>query len=545
MLIDVTQDNLYISLCSRKLRADKTSYIEEVDNAVSEGHNFISLCAPGGLGVSTFADMVGAFYNEKTETSVFWGTDIVKSADTFAKRGRYAVLTFDFMEVNNTTQYNRFITDLCEQTAQAIRTLYPETGKLPKYDWAAQLKTLSADTGRKLVLIFKNFDRVLRFVTRTADFLNAWRRLWAGLIESSRRDGFIYLALAGTHIPGITDMLVHPEHPGAGSLFYNLSSEKQTGSTRMFGWCGITFEEMTTILKASFSELDSDELYDWCGHYDGGLVKPSTLFTSIEARDMFITSNVSNAIWFVRDSLGSGTGAYLLCGDIGVARLLNGEVVNMKEVSQYDPRVNTGYAREIYAYTRRFLQILYAEGLVSLVTQTDSRLDVAELVNTEIVMAVADEVNSNSDYLRDLCSLVSRREQIEQAIEDADASVLGEGLRDYLLLQKKYLGNRSSITIWQAVYDFISDMENYEIITFGNIFILKDIGGSESYSVIAVAVNVDENRFLDETLNLRLRSGAFRKLINGYTGRICVMAYNFVLSNDSEPKVSARSALLA
>jgi hypothetical protein len=88
-------------------------------------------------------------------------------------------------------------------------------------------------------------------------------------------------------------------------------------------------------------------------------------------------------------------------------------------------------------------------------------------------------------------------------------------------------------------------MENYEIITFGNIFILKDIGGSESYSVIAVAVNVDENRFLDETLNLRLRSGAFRKLINGYTGRICVMAYNFVLSNDSEPKVSARSALLA
>lgn len=545
MLIDVTQDNLYISLCSRNLRVDKTSYIEVVDNAVADGHNFISLCAPAGLGVSTFADMIGAFYDQRTDPAVFWGADIVSKQETFKKRGGFTVLTYDFTDVNATTSYNTFITDLSTQTAQAIKSMYPDVKKLPRYDWVALLRALYAESGKKLVLIFKNFDRVQRFVTRSSEFLNAWRRLWVSLIEADRREGFIYLSLAGTHIPGIADMLVHPEHPDAGSLFYNLSSEKQTGSSRMFGWCGITYEEMTTILKASFSELDSDELYDWCGHYDGGLVKPRTLFTSIEAKDLFITSVVSNAVWFIRDSLNSGNGAYLLCGDIGIARLLNGEVVNTREISRFDPRNNTRYTGEIYSYTRRFLQILYAEGLVSLVTRDDSRLDVAELVNTEIVMAVSDEINAHDDYLRELCGLVSRREQIQLALENTDASVLADVLCGYLKLQKKYLGDSSRVTIWQAVYDFISDIENYEVIPFGNVFIIRETAGGESYTVIAVAVNADENELLDVTLNLRINSASFRNLIQGYTGRINAMIYNFKLANGSDPVVSVKTTLLA
>ena len=166
MLIDVTQDNLYISLCSRNLRVDKTSYIEVVDEAVADGHNFISLCAPAGLGVSTFADMIGAFYDQRTDPAVFWGSDIVNKQDIFKKRGSFTVLTFDFTDVNATTSYNTFITDLSTQTAQAIKSMYPEVKKLPRYDWVALLRGLYAESGKKLVLIFKNFDRVQRFVTR-------------------------------------------------------------------------------------------------------------------------------------------------------------------------------------------------------------------------------------------------------------------------------------------------------------------------------------------------------------------------------------------
>ena len=143
MLIDITQDNLYISLCSRKLRADKTSYISEVEKAIAAGNKFISLCAPTGLGVSTFIDMLGTFYNERVDNSAFWGTDIVNDQKSFAKRGSCIVLTYDFQEVNSTTGYNKFLSDLADQTYMAVTSLYPNITKLSKYDWLSQLSSLS------------------------------------------------------------------------------------------------------------------------------------------------------------------------------------------------------------------------------------------------------------------------------------------------------------------------------------------------------------------------------------------------------------------
>lgn len=544
MLIDITQDNLYISLCSRKLRADKTSYISEVEKAIAAGNKFISLCAPTGLGVSTFIDMLGTFYNERVDNSAFWGTDIVNDQKSFAKRGSCIVLTYDFQEVNRTTGYNKFLSDLADQTYMAVTSLYPNITKLSKYDWLSQLSSLSHETGKQLVLVFKNFDRVLYYVTKTRDFLNAWSRLWATLIESNRKNNFIYLAVAGTHIPEIIDRMVNPDVSGGKSLFYNLSSNKISQADTMFGWCGITYEEMTTILKASFSELDSDELYDWCGRYDGGLVKPNSLFTSIEAKDLFITSNVTNAVSFIRDTLNNGFGNYLLCGDIGIARLLNGETVSMKAISVYDPRLNSKYTDEIYAFTRRFLQRLYAEGLISLVPKSDSRLDVANLVNTEIMMAVPEEINSYSDYLNAICQLAAKRENIQEALEKNDGFVLRDVLNEYLLLQKKYLGEHSNITIWQAVNDLLSDIDNVEVIPYENLFILRDISNGY-YQIIAIGVNVNDEVLLDKTLNLRLKSNAFNKKINGYTGRLNAFIYNFSLGASQEPKITLRTSLVS
>lgn len=541
MLIDTTRDNLYLSLCSRGLRADKTSYIGIVEECAAAGHSFVSLTAPRGLGVSTFADMLGAFYGPGADPALFPGA----SGPEKDRLGSCAVLGYDFAEVNAATPYNGLVAQLAAETAAAVAVLYPEVRKLPRYDFAAQLQAVAAGTGRELVLILKNFDRIPRFVTRRAEFLNAWRRLWAGIAEANRRKKFIHLAVAGTHIPGIMDMMINPARPGEGSLFYNLAPGTGPAASRMFGWCGITYEEMTAILKAGSSGLDSDELYDWCGHYDGGLVRPGTLFTSIESKDLFITSGAGNAVWFIRETLGAGNGSYLLCGDLGVARLLNGETVSMRELSRYDPRARSPHAGEIYAFTRRFLQILYSEGLISLVRQTgDPRLDVAELVNTEVMLAVTEEVSANDDYLKALCDLAAEREKIQLSFENGDGFVLGEILKRYLELQRKHLGDRSNTTVWEAVRDLIADLENYVVVPYENMFIVKDAGASASCRLIALAVNADEAAFLDRTLNLRLRSEAFRRAIGDYRGRVSVFVYNFILG-DGEPQVSVKTALLA
>ncbi len=548
MLIDLTQDNLYSSLCSQKLRADKTGYLALVERAVNEHGPFVSFSAPHGLGVSTFLDMINAFYGDRYPTRLFMDTAISRDGDIMSRRGRYLELTYDFAEVTATTSYNELITKLCEETHKAAMQLFPDKVRgNSDYDFGRSLLSLSNIAGKKLVISFKNFDRVQRYAIKSLNILHAWERLFVQLLQLNSRNDFIYILAVGSHISGMVDLLVNPEHPNQ-KLFFSLTGVDSPYSDEMYGWCGITQDELSCILQGCFSKLDPDDLYDWCGHYDNGLMRPASVFASIVESDLIMTVNIDSGMWYVKEILESGFGAYLLCGEVGVARLLNGEHISMHQMSRYDPRKPTPYAQEIYNFTRRFLNMLCGEGLITVSRQFKENLDNAALVNTEIRLSVSDAVSETTDYVGTLTKIVAGRTDLTKAFSRNNIQPFVEILLKYIAFKRKHTSDKSpvKITIWQAVYDLLIDLPGYRLIPLDNVFVLAEEGGESRYLVICVGVNSDGEKLLDDTVNLRINDLIFNQAIEHYKGRLPAFICNVTLDSNPEvePKCDTQVALV-
>lgn len=545
MLIDLTADNEYISLCSQKLRADKTRFIKIIDEEVNK-NCFVSLCAPRGLGVSTFMDMLAAFYDAKYQLESFLELDVCKDVGVLGNRGKFLSLVFDFAEVNSTTNYNRLIAQLVADTENAAATILGHTS-FPKNNLVKLLRFLAEAKKTKLVIILKNFDRVLRFVTKTIEPLTAWRRLFTLLAQQNANSPFLYAVVAGTHIPSIIDMMFNPDNRAKPKIFTDLSADNFAQANDIHGWCGITQDEIHALMKKNPIDLEFNELYDWCGHYDEALFRPKSVFASMSNNDLFMTINVDSGVWYAREIVNNGYGAFLLCGDIGVGRLFNGESISMHELNINDPRRSNGAVQEIYNFSRRFLQSLYADGLVSVAKQKDTRLDNAELVNRETVLAVGEAITEMDDYLSELCNIAVMRESFGQDFAKNVGNTLGEAIIRYLKAQKKFLADKAGVSIWQLMHDLLVDLEDYDLVAMHNIFLLKPKTPVGKYIAIAVGVNTDESVLLNETVNLRMNDLEFNNAIDSYRGQISALIYSLTLSNDPEvePALSMKSTYVA
>ena len=542
MLIDVTADNEFISICSQKLRADKTRFISALDKEV-QNNSFLSVCASKGLGVSTFLDMLVAFYGKQYFVEPFLNSDICKDIDVLDKRGSCFGLTFDFAEVNSTTNYNKLITQLVLDTETAAASILGHNS-FPRNNFIKLLRYIADAKQCKLFIVLKNFDRVLRFVTKNLETLNAWRRLFALLAQSNLHSPFVYAVVAGTHIPSIIDMMYSPDNRNKSKIFTDLSADSYKNSDDFYGWCGITQNEVHSILKSNGSDLDFNELYDWCGHYDEALFRPGSVFSSLSNNDLFMTINVDSGVWYAREIVNNGYGCYLLCGDIGVGRLFNGEAISMHEININDPRRTTGTVQEVYNFSRRFLQSLYAEGIVSIAKQKDSRLDNAELVNKETIFAVGEAISESDDYLSELCAIANLRNKFEPDFVKEVGTTLGEAIIRYLKAQKKFLGDKGYVSIWQLVYDLLVDLDDYDLVCLRNVFLLKPKTPVGKYVTVSVGVNTEKTVLLNETVNLRLNDLEYNGAVAGHHGQICALVYNLTLddSPNSEPTLDMQSA---
>ncbi|WP_406041696.1 AAA family ATPase [Succinimonas sp.] len=542
MLIDLTQDNLYVSLCSQKLRADKTGYIEILDDLARNGHVFQTLSAPRGLGVSTFLDMLNAFYGDRYQSLIFADTAVSRNAALMTRRGAFFELAFDFAEINATTGYNEIITRLCEETFRVMKTVFPGQGRhKTEYDFAKCLLAISRIAGKKLVITFKNFDRVQRYAIKQLNILTAWQRLFAQIQQLNLREDFIFLLVAGAHIPGMTELLVNPENPDR-RLFFSLTEKNSPKADDMYGWCGITQEELTYILQGSMSDLDEGDLYDWCGHYGQALMRPASVFASIAEHDFIMTVNIDSGLWYIRDILEAGYGSFLLCGEIGVARLLNGESVSMHQLSECDSRKSTQYAAEIYSFTRRFLNMLSGEGLITVTGQFGGKLDNAEIANRETQLSVSDALSEDSgSYVSQLCRIAAGRTRLAEAFAAGEARSFADLLVSYLNFKRAFLNRNAAlrISIWQGIYDLLTDLDGYELRAVNDAFVLRDLNADDSYLLICVAVNADMAALINGVVNIRLTSSRARRALDGYKGRLEAFVYQLTISPDTSIPVKA------
>ena len=551
MLIDLTQDNLYVSLCSQKLRADKTGYIEILDDLARKGQCFMTLSAPRGLGVSTFLDMLNAFYGDRYQSLIFADTEVSRNSAVMAGRGAYFELAFDFAEVSATTGYNELITRLCEETFRVMKTVFPGKARgKTEYDFAKCLLAISRTSGKKLVITFKNFDRVQRYAIRHLNFLNAWQRLFARIEQLNSREDFIFMLVAGVHIPGMTELLRNPDNPSR-RLFLSLTDKDFPGAEDMYGWCGITQEELTYILQGSMSDLDEGDLYDWCGHYGQALMRPASVFASIAEHDFIMTVNIDSGMWYIKEILEAGYGSFLLCGEVGVARLLNGESVSMHQLCDYDCRKRTQYSTEIYSFTKRFLSMLTGEGLITVARQFDDDLENAEIVNRETLLSISDMLSEDSEsYVSRLSAIALGRRDLPEAFASGNGESFGNLLTRYITF-KRTVPNTASvlkISIWQAIYDLLSDLDGYELRALNNVFALHDINSDdgEGYFLVTVGVNSDLAALVNGVVNIRLTSPDLRRLIRGYKGRLPAFVYRLDISeNPGDPvKLEYQKALV-
>lgn len=544
MIIDISKDNLYCEVHTQDFFLDKTYYIKCVDREIFN-HPFISFCAPKGLGLSTFMDMLATFYDFRYPISVFNDTEISRDTELLQKRSEWVSLVYDFSEVNENTKYNDMIMDLCKQTAMSIKAIFPSISKLPQTDLLKQFKIVNNITGKKPVLIFKNIDHVLMYCTKNTSMLTSWCRLCSQIYDLCFRADVIYAVFASAHIPSTISLIRDPDSSNTQSLFFDITASDYEFFDDMYGWSGISLEEVESITNKSLSQLSKDDLYEWCGHYAGGLLRIESVEKSLAENDLFLTMHVKEQIDYVRSVLNRGYGSFLLCGDLGVARLLLNEPVYMNEFDLYDPRRTTRFNKEVYYSSRKFLEYLSGEGIISLVNIPNKPIDLAQLVNKEVSLAIADEINEEDDYLSAICTIVNETADVQKDLECGNGQVLGKLLVDYIKAQRKHKVSSPLMSVWQLVHDLISNLEDYTLTSFQNIFLLKHKDETDRYYVVTVGLNASEHDMMESVTNLRLNDISFIQAIGNYKGKVRAYVYNIVVENqDTDPTVNIHNCFV-
>ncbi|MGN1392630.1 MAG: AAA family ATPase [Succinivibrionaceae bacterium] len=525
MIIDITRDNLYCSIKDSEFFIDKTYYIKALDKEI-EKHPFISFVAPNGLGVSTFVDMLATFYDFRYPQKLFENTDIYHCHELMAKRNGFISLVYDFNGINLNSSYNDVIMEMCAQTAVAIKAIFPNISSLPRNDIIKQFRTIYSVTGKQPVIIFKNLDNFILNVTQTRNLLISWSRLCTQLYDLCYRDNVIYALFTSSHMPNTVNNLRDPDLANQQYLFFDISDPNHEVYDSLCGWCGLTFEELETLLANNYSELSSDEIYDWCGHYVGGSMRFESAFKAIQENDLFLTIDVKPAVDYARTVLNDGFGFYLLSGDMGVARLLTNNELTNSSLNVYDPRISAQKNRELYSFSRRFLERLSSYGILSLVRVSNQPVDTAQLVNKEVSFAISDEIAQVDDFLNKISKIASDINMLEDDLEAKQGNVFKDHLFRYIEAQRQFNINSKLCSLWQIVRDLLTGVSNYTVIPFRNYFLLKHVSIPNSFIVITVSLNVDIYDSINDVASLRQCDIQFMQSVNGYKGKIPALIYN-------------------
>lgn len=482
---------------------DKTSYISVIEDARTQGMSALGLSAPLGLGATTFAKMVASFYGlEQAET--LFKPYVISKSPVMTEAGKHLVLYYDLSKLEQITP-NDFLQVIATETRTYLAKLIPNI-KLDKNDVSKMLKQFYTKTGKTIVIIFAHFEQVklcqswVRFevLTKVQKFFN---ELWSKLHKANA----LHLMLFTSAFDESFTMLASTD---GNSYFTNLSSRHSDFYVALDGWCGVTRDELATLMSEP-NAINMDELYDWCGGYDHGVMRFESVFRSLAEQDLIITTKELPSLKELIDTVNSGYCRFLPCGEIGIAALLNGEplqedILALEKTHLKFLTITLLERNKLLSglkKLRSYINLsLVADGLC-IVQNGDYDYDGENcslcLANREMELAAFNNVNAEDCYLNDLCSIAQERNAIRDKLASRDwINILGDVTLKYLEAQRRCYG-QLSLTIAHAMSDLLNgiDPQVYQVIPFDNFILFEAIDDPRAEKFIIVA---GENHGLNE-----------------------------------------------
>jgi|GEM_PF-6148862 len=536
---------------------DKSSFISVLENAHVAGETALGLCACHGLGATTFARMVAEFYGN-LETKNAWADLKVGSLPVMAEVGQHITLYFDFSELNDGTP-NDFIKSLTKEFYTCLQKLVPGT-KLSRDDVGQMLKQVSTRLNKTFVLVFSNvgkmqllpmwqgydvFTNVSKFFLELHNKAIKAKALHFMLFVSAIRS-----ALAGLHAAGKR-------------YIYDISAENSDYYDDLYGWCGVTREELAQLLPAN-AEVSEDEFYKWCGGYERGVMRFNSVLRSIAENDLIITLT-PNDLPSLIPTVSVVNSCHTLMfpySDIGLAAVFNGEIINLlspvlNEALLLEVTHDKAELAKLRASIRKankfICNAMLSDGLLVFVP-TDHVLEsddaAIKIANEEVFMASYNFINSEDNYFAALNSLTENRLTIKEQLPTSGwLDTLGNMAVQYLNAQRKYLGD--TFDLEYSMFNLLHgiDEENYSVKLVGGCVLVEPINDPDGEKILLLA---GENMELSEIE--AVARGAYQNELeiydffssNGYGDehkvKLTAFCYAFEIPEDDAEQCSVKAS---
>jgi len=284
------QNNFKNFIIHSNYYVDKTELILDINNEVFSDRRNICVTRPRRFGKTVTTDMLVAYYSySESNITVFNDKKIFKNKNWNKYLGKFNVIKLNMIDFfkednieNEDTKINLNIDDIIKNINSSIVTdiaLY-----LPNFKFSDKNNTIEIfndierNTGRKIVLIIDEWDRIFRIKYYDKDFKHAYMNFLNSIIKDKS-----YLAL--TYLTGILPMKKYEEHSALND-FREYSMISPRWMAKYFGFTEIEVKKLCEkvigkkkIIGGNNIEVNFNNIKKW---YNGYILEDTSKLRNID-----------------------------------------------------------------------------------------------------------------------------------------------------------------------------------------------------------------------------------------------------------------------
>ncbi len=418
--------NKFIQIKNDKYFVDKTSYLPIIDEFIQQ-HTYLAFSAPQGLGLSTFIDMLSAFYGQEFTAEAFANTAVVNET-IYAKAGHYQVITIDLTayqeEATFASLYSALTTEINTQL------------NVTQNDIVSSLRSFYKQTQKPVLLIWQNFASFESKIKRNLEYLHKWRRFLYTLRDVNFKAKFIYAMFA-------VDYLFFPAvvtRPGIAPnidkcLFKDTNLLSTTTNKTLVGAYGFSDAEITQLWPTQKClNLTIQDIFHWCGGYFDKYFRPQGVKDAFEHDDLFMSIDATQMLSVLEELYQQqiyGDAAFL--SEFDIATLVTGGAMQLTlgGSSMEDP--NSENARHLNNI-QHSLQSLIKLGMIN--EKNSSKGITYQVLNRETLSALEEAIEEQpSGYLSKLLAIYAKYDNVIRCVQENKIDGVCELLTDFICLQ--------------------------------------------------------------------------------------------------------------
>lgn len=278
------QDNFKNFIKHSDYYVDKTELILDINKEIYSDRRNICVTRPRRFGKTLTINMLVAYYcYSESNITVFNDKKIIKNKDWNKYLGKFNVITLNMINFfkeynikNNDTKINLNIDDVIENINSSIVSdillCFPNFKFSNKNNTSEIFKDLERNTGRKIVLIIDEWDRIFRIKYYDKDY----KHLYMDFLNSITKDKS-YLALS--YLTGILPIKKYEEHSALND-FREYSMISPRWMAKYFGFTEIEVKMLCEkvignkkVIDDNNIEINFENIKKW---YNGYILENST-----------------------------------------------------------------------------------------------------------------------------------------------------------------------------------------------------------------------------------------------------------------------------